>query len=290
MNTQTKCSVLVFGASGLLGTDLCKEARARGYEIESPGRDVVDVTNDLELNAYILNSNSEWVINCAAYTAVDQAETDEDTCSILNAAAAFNIARYVGWKGRKLVHVSTDFVFDGTKGQPYSEADEVNPLGAYGKSKLHGEQLVLDKNPDAIIVRTAWLFGAHGKCFPRTIINAARSGKQLRVVGDQIGSPSYSRDVGAGILNILEAEASGGIYHLANSGEASWYDLAVATLDAAGIESAVEKIRSSDWPTPAPRPGYSVLSTAKYQSLGYPALPSWKDAVNRFAKELSLES
>lgn len=288
-NEQVK-TVLVFGATGLLGSDVVAELRARGYDVEAPTRHEVDITNDLDLSAYFLGSQASVAVNCAAYTQVDAAEEHSDDAHALNAGAAFNIARYAMWRRARLIHISTDFVFDGSSNTPYREDDETNPLGIYGKSKRQGELLIAEKNPDAIIVRTSWLFGTSGRCFPLTILNAAREGRSLRVVSDQVGSPTYTVDLARAIVCLIEENPPGGVYHVANSGSASWHELACETLRCANISQEVLPIRTEDWPTPAKRPKFSVLDTSKYQSLGLTALPYWKDAIARFVQRLEAKS
>lgn len=280
--------VLLVGATGLLGSEVHAELRARGHEVDAPESDELDITDDRSISAYFLGAKVDWMVNCAAYTAVDQAEDEPDRARLLNAYGPMLLARVTTYLPVRMLHVSTDFVFDGRKGEPYLETDETNPLCVYAKTKLEGETHVLGENPDNIVVRTAWLFGERGNCFPATILRLARKGeKQIRVVSDQRGSPTYAPDLAAAIANLIEANAPGGVYHVVNSGEATWHDLAVETLAAAGISSPVAPISSEEWPTKAQRPAYSVLATERYRSLGFPALPDWRDAVRRFAEALT---
>lgn len=280
--------VLLIGATGLLGSDVHVELVSRGHEVDVPASDELDITDDRCVSAYFLGARAEWIINCAAYTAVDQAEDEPHRARMLNAYGPMLLARVTTYLPVRMLHISTDFVFDGAQRRPYLETDEPKPLGVYGKTKLEGEQHVLSENPDNIIVRTAWLFGKNGKCFPATILRLAQQGEsEVRVVADQRGSPTFAPDLASAIANLVEANAPGGVYHVVNSGEATWYDLAVETLAAAGLSTPVTPIRSEEWPTKALRPAYSVLATERYRSLGFPALPDWRDAVQRFVQSLA---
>lgn len=278
--------VLLIGASGLLGTDVHSEMQSKGWVVDAPSHAMLDLEDPRSIDAYFLSARHAWVVNCAAYTAVDDAETQVDRARVLNAVAPFSLARFCRWVGSRFLHVSTDFVFDGESDRPYREDDPPNPLCVYAKSKLHGEQLAQDENKEMVTARTSWLFGTHGKCFPRTILRTALEGKPLRVVCDQRGSPSYTKDVAVALCNLINSDAMPGIYHVANSGDASWYDLAVECLSWAGIDAEIAAIKTEDWPTAARRPKYSVLDCEKYASLGFGALPPWKDALRRFVDEI----
>lgn len=278
--------VLLIGATGLLGSDVLLELQSRGWTVDAPSRTVLDLEDPRSIDAYFLAARPAWVINCAAYTAVDAAESDESRANVLNSVAPFSLARFCKWIKARLLHISTDFVFDGNSNAPYKETDEARPLGLYGKSKFHGERLAFDENKEMIVARTAWLFGSNGKCFPRTILKAALEGRKLRVVTDQIGNPSYTRDVAKAICNLVASDAVPGIYHVANRGQASWFELACETIRRANIESKVEPISTEDWPTPALRPKYSVLDTSKYDSLGFGPLPDWQTGIARFVDDV----
>lgn len=278
--------VVIVGGSGLLGSEVVQAAHYRGWEIEVPRRSELDITDDRSITAYFLHVQPDWIINCAAYTAVDDAESDKDKAYQLNAFGPYWLGRVAQWTDARILQISTDFVFDGEKREPYTEDDAPNPQTVYGASKLQGETSLMDARPQSIIVRTAWLFGAGGKCFPRTIIEAAKAGKPLRVVDDQVGSPTYTQDLAAAITHLVELNPDAGVYNIVNSNVASWHQLATATLAAADIEAEVVPVKSSEFPRPAKRPAYSVLSTEKYQSLGLSPLPNWADAVRRYVPEL----
>lgn len=277
---------LLVGATGLLGSEVLAELQTRGHEVDAPLSDELDITDDRSISAYFLGAKVDWIINCAAYTAVDQAEDEPDRARLLNAYGPMLLARVTTYLPVRLLHISTDFVFDGKKSAPYHESDDTNPLCVYGQTKLEGEQHVLEENPENIVVRTAWLFGKNGRCFPKTILRIAREPNQeIRVVADQRGSPTYAPDLATAIGNLVEANAPGGIYHVVNAGEASWYDVAVEVLAVAGIQKNVAPIRSEEWPTKAWRPAYSVLATERYRSLGFSPLPDWRDGIRRFVQE-----
>jgi dTDP-4-dehydrorhamnose reductase len=278
--------IVLLGASGLLGSEFLARARLCDWTLHAPTRGQVDLTDERSLSAFFLHISPTWIVNCAAYTNVDKAESDPDAAFAANALGPFSLARLANWRGARVLHLSTDFVFDGTKSEPYSEDDATNPVSIYGKSKLLGEQSLLSECPVAIVVRTSWLFGAGGDCFPRKIIRAAKEGGPLRVVNDQIGSPTYAKDLAIALENIIRADAHPGIYHVVNSGQATWYEFARQTLSACRLDADIRPISTAEWPTPAKRPSYSVLSTRKYESLGFPPLPDWRDAVNRFASEI----
>ena len=196
------------------------------------------------------------------------------------------LGRVSQWTDARVLYISTDFVFDGQKSTPYTETDEPNPINVYGESKLQGEKSLMEAADTAVIVRSSWLFGANGKCFPTSIIQAAMQGKELRVVDDQIGIPTYTQDLAGALAHLVEINPEPGIYNVANSGQANWHELAIATLAAADIEANITAISSEEWPAAAKRPKYSVLDCSKFQSLGLSSLPDWRDAVRRFVQEL----
>lgn len=271
-------STLVTGPRGLLGSEVCSVFGAEATA------DDVDITDEAAVATAIQRAQPEWVINCAAYTAVDAAENDWEKCYLVNAAGPKILARSAKNAGARLLQVSTDFVFDGEKRRPYVETDAPNPLNFYGASKLLGEALALEENEATVVLRSAWLFGAGGECFPKKIIHAAREKRPLRIVYDQVGSPTYTKDLAIAISQLVGRDVDGGIYHYANSGEASWYDLAKAALESAGIAHELQPVPSSDWPAPARRPQYSVLSTGKIKSIGLDEPRHWKESLYEFIR------
>jgi dTDP-4-dehydrorhamnose reductase len=222
---------------------------------------------------------------------VDRAESEVEQAFVINRDSAARLAGAVADYGGQLLHVSTDFVFDGTQSRPYREYDDARPLSAYGRSKWEGEQAVRTALPEAIILRTAWVYGVHGHNFVKTILRVAREGKPLRVVDDQLGSPTWARDIAGAIRDLIQNQAKG-TYHYTNADSTSWHGFATAILAGAinagfALETtAVEAIPTSGYPTPARRPAYSVLDTGKIQSLLTAPIPHWRDSLNRMLKEL----
>jgi dTDP-4-dehydrorhamnose reductase len=251
----------------------------------TPDRDELDVTSDKSMTAYFLQTQPDWIINCAAYVEVDKAEEERDRAFKVNAYGAFWVARVSLFTGARVLHVSTDYVFDGEKKSPYTEEDPTNPLGVYAESKLHGEQHVMATNASSIVARSAWLYGIGRENFPSKILRAAMQGKPLRIVSDRLGSPTYTVDLARAIGEIIDRDIEGGIYHVVNAGVASWYDIVREMLIAAEIEVPLEEANNSDYPTPAERPGYSALSGEKLAAQGV-TLPPWQDAVRRYVAEL----
>jgi dTDP-4-dehydrorhamnose reductase len=268
--------VLVLGATGMLGRDLCEVLTASNHAVTAYGSKDLDLTSERAILDCLALSKKQhdWVINCAAYTAVDQAESEPEKAWDLNEEAVLNLAMKLE-NGPRLLHISTDFVFDGTKRTPYAEEDETNPLGTYGQTKLGGEHYAEAMLEDAIIFRTSWLYGPHGKSFPRTMVQLHRAGKQLRVVSDQIGCPTYTVDLASAIAQAITQNLAGGVYHAAGKDAMTWHAFAekIISLDKKKPVS-LEAIPTSEYPTPAKRPQYSVLSTAK---LANERISPWRD-------------
>jgi dTDP-4-dehydrorhamnose reductase len=257
--------VTVLGANGMLGTDVVKVLEALGHEVKALTRKDVDLTKPATINdcKWLARKNADWVVNCTAYTAVDKAEEEPEIAFDVNEEGVLNLCGKLNG-GPRLLHISTDFVFDGTATQPYVETDETNPLGVYGQSKLAGEHYAEAMLDDPIIFRTSWLFGPSGKSFPLTMINAHIAGRQLRVVADQFGCPTYTVDLATAIASALETNLETGIYHACGSESMSWHSFAERVLGVfKGEAVSIEKIGTADYPTPAKRPAYSVLNNAK---------------------------
>jgi dTDP-4-dehydrorhamnose reductase len=278
---------MVIGATGLLGKDLVAVASRMGWDVDAPASYELDITSEGSVAGYLECSDAQWIVNCAAYTDVDGAESHPEAARSLNDSGPGYLGRFA--EGRRIIHVSTDFVFDGSKESPYVEADPVNPMQVYCKTKLAGERALSDVDPTAIIVRTAWLYGAARDCFPSKMIRMAQSGKPLRVVDDRYGSPTYSHDLATAIMHLATIGPAGGIYNVVNSGQATWYDLAAAAITAAGAAVELQSAATEDFPAPADRPKYSVLDTGKYQSLGLSPLPYWTDAIRRYVDEMKFK-
>jgi dTDP-4-dehydrorhamnose reductase len=287
--------VLVTGAGGLLGIDVCETLRERGHIVVSYDRlardDIrpIDVTDTGQVRTVLDVNRPEVVIHCAAWTDVDGAERDPDGAYRANTLGAWNVADAVSRIDACMVYISTDFVFDGTKRAPYVEFDRTNPLGVYGASKEAGEQLVRQILPDRhLITRTAWLFGRHGRCFPNTILRLAQTKPDIPVVADQIGCPTYTVDLARKIAELL-ADPLPGTYHIVNGGQCSWFEFAQAIVRDAGLSTPVVPITAEDYAarfkSPAQRPPYSVLRRLALEMRGMDDLPHWQSALaNYFAR------
>lgn len=279
-------TILITGGRGMLGHALTDLLRGRGHEPIISDLPEMDITDPQGLKRYFAEKKPTLVINCAAHTKVDQCEREKDKADTINGYAVGYLASACKSLSATLVHISTDFVFDGTQRRPYRIDDGPHPLSAYGKSKLLGET-ELQKNAPArwLIVRTAWLYGRHGPNFPRTMVQAAQAGKPLTVVSDQMGSPTYTVDLGAAILDLLDA-GGGGVFHATNSGQTTWYDFAKAALEDFGVRAEIAPISSAEWtqkrPAAAIRPGYSVLDLEPLERrIGHPMRP-WRAALKDY--------
>ncbi|GAC1331555.1 MAG: dTDP-4-dehydrorhamnose reductase [Candidatus Dormibacteria bacterium] len=281
--------VLVFGAGGQVGAELATLASAEGHEVTALARRDHDITDAAATRERLLRSRADVVYNAAAYTAVDRAEGDSKVAHAINAVAPGVIAAACAEVGSKLVHYSTDYVFDGTATAPIPEDAPVAPLGVYGRTKLAGERAVRDAGGDAYVVRTAWVYGLRGSNFIRTVLRVTREKGAMRVVDDQRGSPTWARDLAAASLRLVGV-AGPGIYHLTNSGECSWFDLAREVVTQAGVGAEIQPISTAEYPTPARRPAYSVLDNRRWLEADQPPLRPWQDAVSEFLAELEGEA
>ena len=268
---------LITGASGMLGRDL-QDALA-GRDVTPLGRADLDVTDAAAVAAAV--HGHDVVVNCAAYTKVDDAETHEDEAYAANATGPANLAAACAADGAKLVTISTDYVFDGNATSPYAEDRPRDPINAYGRTKAAGEELALARHPDGTyVVRTAWLYGAHGPNFARTMLALAESKDTWSVVDDQLGQPTWTADLAAQIVALLDAGAPAGIYHGTNSGEASWFDFARAVLEQNGLDpDRITPTDSSAFVRPAPRPSYSVLGHDAWRAAGLEPMRDWREAL-----------
>lgn len=284
-------NILITGADGQLGSELCKMLPRAGHAAIPFTHKDADFTEADKLRAAIAAQRADWVINCAAYTAVDKAEADSATAYAVNRDGARAVAEAVAGYGGKLLHVSTDFIFDGNQSRPYAEDDAPKPLGVYGASKLAGEQAVAEVLPEAAILRTAWVHGAHGHNFVKTMLRLAAERDELTVVDDQIGTPSWTGDIADSLIALIGADARG-CYHFTNEGVASWYDFAVAILDEAhalGFPVKAQRVRpipTAAYPTPARRPAYSVLDKQKIRALLGRPIPHWRESLITMLREL----
>lgn len=268
---------LIAGANGMLGTDLRKALAGR--DVAALGRADLDVTDLGAVRDAV--RGSDVVINAAAYTRVDDAETNEDAAWAVNARGAENLAIAAAESGARLVQISTDYVFRGDANSPYREDSPREPLSAYGRTKAAGEELALAAYPDGTsIVRTAWLYGEHGPNFAATMVRLAGSNPTVTVVTDQLGQPTWTRDLARQIVALCDSDAPAGIFHGTNSGEASWFDFARAVFEEVGLDpDRVRPTDSSAFVRPAPRPGYSVLGHDAWAAAGLEPMRQWRDAL-----------
>jgi dTDP-4-dehydrorhamnose reductase len=270
--------ILVTGSSGMLGNALLKaldaEHEVRGFDV----RDGMDITSFNSVYSAVSEFRPDWVLHAAAYTRVDDSESHHEEAHQVNALGSRNVAVAAYENNCPILYYSTDYVFDGKSRVPYRELDTTAPLNEYGRSKLAGEELVRHANPGHLIVRTSWLFGPGGPNFIDKVADRVRAGEALRVVNDQVGSPTLTRDLAAKSMELISRNVRG-TYHVTNSGECSWYDLALEIVSILGIEVPVTAIKSSELSLPARRPTYSVLSNYFLQLDGFGRLRSWKEAV-----------
>jgi dTDP-4-dehydrorhamnose reductase len=278
-----KSQWLVLGAGGMLGRDLVAALRSAGQDVTGLTRSGLDITDEAAVLAEVSGRRPDVVVNCAAWTAVDDAESRESEALRANGAGAASVAAACAAAGARLVHLSTDYVFGGDAAAPYAEGDRPAPRTAYGRTKLAGEQAVLRLHPrGAYVARTAWLYGAYGKNFVSTMIRLERERPAVDVVTDQRGQPTWTADVAGQIIVLAAAHAPPGVYHATSSGEATWFDLAREVFRLLGADPArVRPVTSSAFPRPAPRPGYSVLGHGGWARAGIEPIGDWRVALRR---------
>jgi dTDP-4-dehydrorhamnose reductase len=282
-------TIWITGSKGQLGTELlARQSLLKDYQIFATDIAELDLRDSNAVNDFIKKIKPVFIINCAAYTAVDNAEQDQknafsinrDVPAILTSAAKLNNSR--------LIHISTDYVFDGASSHPYLESDATNPQTVYGKSKLDGELEVI-KVKDNIVIRTAWLYSAHGNNFVKTMLRLGIEKDEIGVVNDQIGSPTWAGDFAMAVINLIgySDKVPGGTYHFVNTGICSWYDFALEIMKLAGLPCKVNPLKTSEYPRPAKRPAYSVLSTEKIRSTLNISIPGWKESLQKCLDELN---
>lgn len=274
-------TILVTGANGQLGNSIRLLAKHYPqYNFLFTDVDTLDITDPQAVGKAIKDNQVDYVVNCAAYTAVDKAEDDEELCRRLNSYAVGVLGKAAHEADAKMVHVSTDYVFSGTGCLPYKETDETRPVSAYGRTKLAGEQILQEVCPEAVIIRTAWLYSEFGSNFVKTVLRLGKERDELRFVFDQIGTPTYAGDLAAAVMAVVTADEKGayvpGIYHYSNEGVCSWYDFTIKILEIAGISSRVFPIETKEYPTKAVRPPYSVLNKSKIKQTYGIAIPHWE--------------
>lgn len=280
-------NILISGCNGQLGSCLRRligdnESAFNDYRFFFTDVAELDITDCDAIGRFVADNSIVGIINCAAYTAVDKAESDEQLCQRLNAEAPAFLAEAIEQHGGWIIQVSTDYVFDGTNHTPYTEDEQTNPIGVYGKTKLVGELNVLKLCRRAMVVRTAWLYSEYGNNFVKTMLRLGRERDMLGVVFDQIGSPTYAGDLAAAILTIVERGIQPGTFHFTNEGVCSWYDFALAIHEMAGISDCrVNPLHTADYPTPAARPHYSVLDKSKIKKAYKIDIPHWRSSLRR---------
>lgn len=281
-------NILITGCNGQLGNEmqvLAKENLQHNYfftDVEE-----LDITNECAIRDYVQSRNIDCIVNCAAYTAVDKAEDNADFCNVLNNLAPGYLAKAVGERGGMMVQVSTDYVFDGTKHTPYTEDAPTCPNSVYGRTKLAGEESVMANCEKSMVIRTAWLYSTYGNNFVKTMLRLGREKDSLGVIFDQIGTPTYARDLAVAIFAAINKGVVPGIYHFSNEGSISWYDFTKAIHGIAGITTCkVRPLHTSEYPTPAARPHYSVLDKTKIKNTYGIEIPYWADSLRECISKL----
>ncbi len=286
-------TILVTGAAGQLGSELRElSSRYGGYEFIFTDSAEMDITDSTATAAFIAAAKPAWIINCASYTAVDRAEEEEDLANAVNASGVENLVKAISGTGCRLIHISTDYVFDGKQPVPYTEEDIPSPVTAYGRSKLKGEKWALGYS-EGMVIRTSWLYSAYGNNFVRTILRKAGMSNSLNVVFDQTGTPTYAADLAAAIMSIVSGVIRlnhtfvPGILHYSNEGVCSWFDLACEIVREAGSECTVHPVRSSEYPSRAVRPAYSVLDKAKIRENYGIEIPHWRTSLKKCISKIN---
>ena len=278
--------VLITGSNGQLGSEI-KELATRYKKINFIFKDIpeLDICNFNLLQSFIIDNNIDTVINCAAYTAVDKAEEESIIAAKVNSEGVLNIVNALQTVNGKLIHISTDYVFNGNHHIPYKESDSVSPIGVYGETKRSGELAVINADIDSIVIRTSWLYSSYRNNFVKTMMRLGNEKENLGVIFDQVGTPTYARDLAKACLEILCGDSSenisknGKIYHYSNEGVTSWYDFAISIMELGGETCKVKPIQTKDYPTLAKRPHYSILNKTKIKSDFKIEIPYWRDSL-----------
>ncbi len=272
--------ILVTGANGMLGKDLCPILQGNDFEVIETDIDTLDITNEIQTRAFIKEQKPDFVIHAAAYTNVDKAEEETEKALLRNEKGTKNIAKACEAVGSTMIYISTDYVFDGQKNTPYTPSDKVNPINIYGKTKQLGEEAVKESCSKHYIVRTSWLYGHHGKNFVETMLSIAET-PLIRVVDDQTGTPTWTVDLCEALVDLIEEEPEYGIYHICGDGETTWFGFAKEIFKLAGTKVNLEPCKTTDFPRPAKRPKYSVMDNGG-------TLRNWKLALKEYI-ELRVE-
>ena len=270
--------ITLFGASGLLGQELVQELS--GEQLTALSSKDADLRDRARVRDVIRDSRPDWILLSAAYTDVDGCESNRDLAFAVNCEGAVNVAQAAREAGSRLMFLSSDYVFDGSKGSPYEISDARNPTSVYGESKARAEERLLEIMPEVCIARTSWLFGHGGKCFPATILKLASTRPEISVVNDQRGSPTFTRDLASALVQLCRVSVRG-IVHVTNSGNCTWYDFATEIVRASGMRTKVKPVTTAEFPRPARRPAYSVLSPDSLHAYNI-HMPEWQDALRRY--------
>ena len=275
---NSEMRVTLFGASGLLGQDLVEEMKTE--QLTAVSSKDADLRDRARVREVIRDSRPECVVLSAAYTDVDGCEANRDLAFAVNCDGAVNVAEAAREAGSRLMFLSTDYVFDGSKGSPYQTTDARKPINVYGESKACAEERLLEILPEVCIVRTSWLFGHGGKCFPATILKLASTRPEISVVNDQRGSPTFTRDLASALVRLCRASARG-IVHVTNTGDCTWYEFGTEIIRESGLPTTVKPVTTAEFPRPARRPAYSVLSPDSLHAYKV-HVPEWQDALRRY--------
>jgi dTDP-4-dehydrorhamnose reductase len=281
-------TILVTGSNGQLGKELQQLAAAYPqYKFVFASREDLKLHHFPLVENFFIAAKPQYCINCAAYTAVDKAEDEKDLAMLVNGEAVGNLAAICKKYNTKLIHISTDYVFDGESETPYKEDDPTSPVNTYGYSKLLGEQLCIKENNEAIIIRTSWVYSSFGHNFVKTMMRLMNERNEINVVSDQIGSPTYAADLARIILDIITfGKWESGIYHFSNEGKISWYEFAVAIKERIKSNCSINPIPTSAYPTPAKRPHYSLLNKEKVKAVYQIPVPDWKDSLQKCINQI----
>jgi dTDP-4-dehydrorhamnose reductase len=282
-------AILVTGSTGQLGQSIqAIAADYPDYEFVFATRQQLDLSNEASITAYFANKTFDIIINCAAHTAVDKAESEAELANQINNLAVQQLANFALQKNAKLIHISTDYVFNGRQCHPYLETDSVEPQSVYGLTKLNGEQAIQNTlKSNAVIIRTGWVYSEYGNNFVKTMLKLGNERDSLNVIFDQVGTPTYAKDLAIAIMSIVQSPAFKQVdfktntVHFSNEGVASWYDFAKTIFELTNLQCQVSPIETKDYPTPATRPHYSVLNKAKIKQTYHLAIPYWKDSLKQ---------
>jgi dTDP-4-dehydrorhamnose reductase len=289
--------VLITGSNGQLGSEI-KELASEYENLECIFKDLpeLDICDTDALNTFIIDQHINAAINCAGYTVVDKAEENPEIAEQVNSKGVLNLVNALKKVDGNLIHISTDYVFDGKHSKPYKESDPVRPIGVYGQTKRAGELAVLNSSIDALVIRTSWLYSAYGNNFVKTMLRLGNDKESIQVVSDQKGTPTYAKDLAKTCLDILSDASStnlskkGSLYHYSNEGVTSWYDFSVAIMELGNIDCKVIPIETKDYPTQARRPLYSVLDKSKIKSDFKVTIPHWRDSLANCIKKINHNS